>query len=124
MLITEARVETERSSHYLVQLCRHFGHEAQAHPEMDAHAEWSDDRGVARFGWGRCTLLADPGVLTLRAEAPDEENLQRVEDLVANHLERFGLRDDLMVTWTPPKGVGEQPAETAVRRERGEGEHA
>src|SRR3990170_3035161 len=77
MLITEARVETERSSHYLVQLCSHFAHKAQAHPEIDAHVEWSDDRGVASFGWGRCSLYADPAALTLRAEAPDEESLQR-----------------------------------------------
>jgi hypothetical protein len=78
MLIAEAHVETERSSRYLVQLCRHFNDEAQAHPEAQVHVEWSDDRGVASFGWGRCTLRADPGALTLRAEAPDEENLQRV----------------------------------------------
>ena len=102
MLSAEARVETERSSRYLVQLCRHFNDEAQAHPEEQVHVEWSDDRGVASFGWGRCTLRAAPGALTLRAEAPDEENLQRVQHLVADHLERFGRRDHLTVTWTPP----------------------
>lgn len=32
MLIAEARVETERSSRYLVQLCQHFDHRAQALP--------------------------------------------------------------------------------------------
>ena len=121
MLITEARVETERSSQYLAQLCSHFAHKAQAHPEIDAHVEWSDDRGVASFGWGRCSLYADPAALTLRAEAPDEESLQRVEDLVADHLERFGKRDRLTVTWTPAQGAGEQPAETATRRSRDRG---
>ena len=70
MPIAEARVETERSSRYLVQLCRHFNDEAQAHPEEQVHVEWSDDRGVASFGWGRCTPRADPGALTLRVEAP------------------------------------------------------
>lgn len=39
MLITEARVETERSSQYLAQLCSHFAHKAQAHPEIDAHID-------------------------------------------------------------------------------------
>lgn len=108
MLIAEARVETERSSRYLVQLCRHVNKAAQAHPQMQAHVEWSDDRGVISFGWGRCTLHADPGVLMLRAEAPDEESLQRIEHRMADRLERFGRRDRLTVTWTPPQGAGEQ----------------
>lgn len=108
MLIAEAHVETERASPYLVQFCRHANEEAQAHPEMQAHVEWSDDRGAVDFGWGRCTLRADPGVLALSAEAPDEENLQRVEHLVAEHVERFGIGDHLTVTWAPPQGAGEQ----------------
>lgn len=109
MLIADAHVETGQPSRYLVQLCRHFNHKAEAHPEVEAHIEWSDDRGVANFGWGRCTLRADAGVLTLRAEAADEANLQRVELLVSDHVERFGKPDHLTVTWTPAQEVGEQP---------------
>jgi hypothetical protein len=100
MLIAEARVETERSSRYLVQLCRHIHKAAQAHPHMRAHVEWTDDRGVIDFGWGRCSLRALPGVLELRAEAPDEESLQRIEQRVADRIEQVGGRDRLTVTWT------------------------
>jgi len=63
---------------------------------------------VISFDWGRCTLRADPGVLTLRAEAPDEEGLHRLEQRVAEKLEQVGRRDQLTVTWTPPRGAGEQ----------------
>jgi len=108
MLIAQARVATERSSRYLVQLCRHLNLVAQKHPQMQAHVEWSDDRGVISFGWGRCTLRADPGVLTLCAEAPDEEGLHQLERRVADRLEQVGRRDHLTVTWTPPKGAAEQ----------------
>ncbi len=104
MLIAEASVETELSSRYLTQLCRHFNQKAQSHPEFAAQVEWSQDHGVVTFGWGRCVLRADPGVLTLRAESPDEENLHRVERLVTDHLLRFGRRDELTVTWARPKG--------------------
>jgi hypothetical protein len=103
MLIAEATVETERSSRYLVQLCRHVDLVAQAHPQMQAHVEWSDDRGVISFGWGRCMLRAEPGVLTLRAEAPDEENLHQLEQRVADRLEQVGRRDHLTVTWAAPQ---------------------
>src|SRR6266508_3280573 len=108
MLIAEARVQTERSSRYLVQLCRHVNRVAQMRPQTQAHVEWSDDRGVVNFGRDRCTLRADPGVLTLRAEAPDEESIHRLEQRVAVLLERFGRLDQLTVTWTLPEGAGEQ----------------
>jgi hypothetical protein len=105
MLTAEARVETERSSRYLVQLCRHVDLVAQTHPQMQAHVEWSDDRGVISFGGGRCTLRADAGVLTLRAEAPDEASLHQLEQRVAGRLEQVGRRDRLTVAWTPPEGA-------------------
>jgi hypothetical protein len=109
MLIAEARVETRRSSRYLVQLCKHVHHIAQAQPETRARVEWSDDRGVVSFVWGRCTLRADPDALLLRAEASDEEHLQRVEHRVAELLERAGRRDNLSVTWRPAQAEGGQP---------------
>ena len=130
MLIAEARIESRRSSRYLVQLCEHLdrkaqalpdvNYKAQAHPEVDAHVEWSDDRGVASFGWGRCTLRADTGVLSLRAESLDERNLQRVEELVADHLERFAKRERLTVAWSPAQRVVDEVADTpAGHTERG-----
>ena len=51
-----------------------------------------------------------PGVLTLRAEAADEDGLHRLEQRVADRLEQIGRRGRLTVTWmTPPPGAGEQP---------------
>jgi hypothetical protein len=121
MLIAEARVETERSNRHLVQLCRHVSKASQARLPIQAHVEWSDDYGVISFGWGRCTLRADPGVLTLRAEAPDEESLRRLKHGVADRLERFGRTEHLTVTWTPPQGAAEP---TAARRDEGGHGHA
>lgn len=45
MLIAEARVDTERSGRYLVQLCRHIEQVAARHPQMQASVEWSDQSG-------------------------------------------------------------------------------
>ena len=122
MLIAEARVATERSSRYLVQLCRHVNLVARANPQMQAHVEWSDDRGVISFGRGRCTLRADPGVLALYAEAPDEDSLHQLEQRVAGRLEQVGRRDRLTVTWTPSRGGGEQlPSQPPGTGENGGG---
>ena len=112
MLIAEARVQTERSGRYLVQLCQHVDKLGRARPQLQAHAEWSEDRGLISFGWGRCMLRALPGVLTLRAEAADEDALRRVESPIGARLVGIGRRDQLRVTWTPPRAAGEQPVET------------
>ena len=104
MLIAEARVATERSGRYLVQLCQHLNKVAQRNPQLQAHVEWSDDHGQISFGWGRCTLHADPGVLTLRAEAGDETSLHQLRHRVAERLEQVGRRDHLAVNWTAPAG--------------------
>lgn len=100
MLIAEARVMTEHSVQYLDRLCRHVTKAAQVAPHMEAHVERSEHHGSITLGTGRCSLRAEPGVLTLRAEAPDPENLRDLERRVANRLETFGSRDRLKVIWT------------------------
>jgi hypothetical protein len=104
MLIAEARVATDRSSRYLGQLCQHVSLVARAHPQMQAHVEWSNDSGVISLGTGRCTLRADPGVLILRAEAPDEDSLHQLERHLADRLAQVGRRDQLNVTWRQVQG--------------------
>lgn len=123
MLTAEARVETERPSRYLVQLCKHFnnkgrhlGHRPRAHNGEDAQAlremqevaaqadvEWSDTRGTVSLPWGRCTMQTTSNALTVQVEAVDEENLRRLQELVAEHVERFGRREQLKVTWQEPE---------------------
>lgn len=124
MLIADARVATDRARRYLVQLCRHLELVAQGRPQMQAHVEWSDDRGVISFGRGRCTLRADPGVLALRAEAPDEEALRLIQQRVADRLEQIGRRDRLTVTWTPPGAVGGTHRDSGQARPRTTKGHA
>jgi hypothetical protein len=121
MLTAEAHIETERPSRYLAQLCRHVGNisstdrdlhdrrhshaagEGQERPRLPVHVEWSETRGTVTFGESKITMQASPGALTLSAEAADEEALQRIQDLVAGLLGRFGRRDHLKVTWQQPE---------------------
>jgi hypothetical protein len=63
------------------------------------HAEWSGTYGTVTLNWGRWTLQAVPGALTVRAEAADEENLRRIQDLLTARLESFGRREHLTVNW-------------------------
>ncbi|WP_427917556.1 DUF2218 domain-containing protein [Streptomyces sp. cg40] len=113
MHTAEAHIATERPSRYLVQLCKHFDnkgrhlvHRPRAHalPDVPAdqiHAEWTDSDGLIRLPWGQCTLRATPGLLRVRVEAEDRENLGRLQDLVTTHIGRFSRRDPLRVEWQP-----------------------
>jgi hypothetical protein len=72
------------------------------------HVEWSDTDGTLVFSWARCTMQAGPDTLTVRAEAASEENLNRIQELIARNLERFGRRDHLTVTWQRPVPSADQ----------------
>jgi hypothetical protein len=125
MLTAEALVETEHPSRYLVQLCRHLSEMGQhlrhrprtrdgghAPPEV-RHVECSETHGIVRLSWGQWTMQASADALTLRVEAADEENLRRIQDLVAGRLERFGRRDHLTVNWQRPQAPTVQPGKAS-----------
>jgi hypothetical protein len=121
MLIAEATVETERPSRYLVQFCKHAaamgggqGHGPRVHlramlgrREVRVAAEWSETRGVVTFDpWGRCTVTAAVGTLTLRVDATDEDGLGRIQDVITRDFNRFGRRERLTVAWRRPETPG------------------
>jgi len=67
------------------------------------HVETTDDHyGHADFGWGSCTFHAQPEGLALHLQARDAVMLERAQQALSSHLEQFGRRDNLTVTWTAP----------------------
>ena len=125
MPTAEARIETERPSRYLVQLCRHAaamgggdGHQPRVHlrgllarRQVQVHAEWSETEGTLTFTpWGTCTIAAAANTLTLRIDAADEEGLHHIQDVIARDLNRFGRRDQLTVSWRQPEAPSAGPA--------------
>lgn len=86
-----AVVETKRAERYIAQLCKHFGHRIPA--------SFAGPHGELEFPFGRCTLDADTGTLTLRGRAPDSESMTRLEEVVASHLERFAWKEKPAIAW-------------------------
>jgi hypothetical protein len=125
MLTVEARIETERASRYLVQLCKHaagmggsHGHRPHLHAgaatlarkDVQVHAEWSETRGTVDFTpLGRCTIQADAAALTVHVEATDEEGLRQIQHTIGRDLDSFGRRDELTVRWRRPDTASGQP---------------
>jgi uncharacterized protein len=87
-----SRVATDRGERYRKQLASHFGNKIAV--------EESPAVTVLTWGFGgTTTLTVEDGALVLVAAADDAETLDRVKDVTGRHLERFGERDGLVVTW-------------------------
>jgi hypothetical protein len=96
-LTARADVPTDAPARYAKQLVSHLGRKV----------EFTTDgaRSTAIIAGGTGVIEVGEGVLTLRAEASDDETLDRVQDVLGRHLERFGQRNELTVVWT-----ADQPA--------------
>ncbi len=87
-----ARVATDRGERYRKQLASHFGNKIEV---------TEDPAGtVLRWGFGgTTTLTVEADALVLVAAADDIQTLEQVQDVTGRHLERFGEKDGLAVTW-------------------------
>jgi len=88
MIASEARISTAAGSRYLVQLCKHWGHKFSV--------DYTPERGRITFAADRAASFeAKPEVLVLRVEVADEGMLQRMQEVVVEHLKRFAFRENL-----------------------------
>lgn len=91
VLTATATVATEAAERYAKQLASHLGRKSEVREEAD---------GVRLvLGGGSCLLAPGATALVLGAEAPTVEALDTVTRVVGSHLERFGARNELVVTW-------------------------
>ena len=95
MTTSVAQVPTAQAARYVKQLVSHLAHRRTT--EL-----MPDGQGVIRFETGQCLLTPEAGVLVLTASADDADALRHVQDVVARHLERFGARHGLQVSWSAP----------------------
>ena len=87
-----ARVKTDRASRYCQQLCKHFGHKVPV--TFDA------TMGKIELPMGVCQLaVADDAYLDLEVSASNERDLSKLEQVVADHFERFAFKEELKVIW-------------------------
>jgi hypothetical protein len=69
------------------------------------HVEHTADAGSIILTWGQLTLRATAGELMIRADATSQEDLDRIQDMAAGRLLKFGRREDLDIRWTPAAGA-------------------
>jgi len=84
---------TERPERYAKQLASHWEKRGPATEENGAT--------VLRWETGQVIVLRPvEGALEVEVTVPDDVDADRFGQVVAEHLQRFGKRDELEVVWT------------------------
>jgi hypothetical protein len=86
-----AQVPTAHASRYLQQLCKHWSHKFPV--------DFTPQHGRIDLPVAVCTLDAGDAALTLHLEAPADQ-IERLEGVVAEHLQRFAFKEDLRIEWS------------------------
>ena len=86
-----AHIATTKPQRYAHQLVDHMGHKIET--------SWDGTTGLLNFPErGVVTLTLGDNELIASAEGPAEA-MDKLEDVVARHLVRFGQRDELTCEW-------------------------
>ena len=92
MTTSRAIVPTASASRYLQQLCKHWSHKFEV--TFDTH------KGHIPLPLGPVELVADDTALTVTCTVDAGGDLARMQQVVADHLNRFAHREgELMFDW-------------------------
>ncbi len=84
---------TDRPDRYAKQLASHWAKRGPAGEE--------DGATVMRWETGQVIVLRPvDGALEVEVSVPDDGDVDRFAQVVADHLQRFGQRDELEVVWS------------------------
>jgi hypothetical protein len=93
VITSVARLDTDRPERFIKQLVSHLGTRLET-SSPDA------GQGIVQIpGGGRCKLTSDGTGLVLSAEASTDDELARIQDVVARHLLRFAKAPQLTAGW-------------------------
>lgn len=90
MTTSEAYVTCTNPARLMTRLCRHWSHKF--------NVELGEDNGSVAFPNGTCEFVAEAGLLQVSLSMP-EENQERMQQVVAEHLQRMAGEEALTVEW-------------------------
>ena len=88
---SQASVATSSGSRYLQQLAKHWGHKFPV--------EFTPEQATIDLPLGRCALTATADRLDITLSGADDTDMARFQTVVAEHLQRFGHREELTFDW-------------------------
>ncbi len=93
MAKASASVPTRNGGKYVKQLLKHWAH------KLDV--EETDGLGIVRFPSATATMRAGAEALEVVIEAEDAATVERMQGVIASHLDRFAFREaPLTFDWT------------------------
>ena len=94
-LAYRADVATDAPERYAKQLVAHLGRKAAF---VDTETPVGPGSSL-RIGTATGSVVPGDGVLVLLASGDDADDVARTQHVLGSHLERFGQRAELVVTW-------------------------
>jgi len=92
MTTSTAIVSTASASRYLQQLCKHWGHKFTV--------DFTPEAGRIAFPMGPIVMAAGAEALTVTLEPGPDVDLGKMQQVVAEHLNRFAHREgELVFDW-------------------------
>jgi hypothetical protein len=86
-------VKTNHASRYLQQLCKHWSHKFTI--------EFNETAGKVPFNLETSLeLKADASALLMTLHVENPQDIDRMQNVVTDHLKRFAFREELDVVWT------------------------
>ena len=92
LITSRAEITTDTPGRYAKQLVAHLGRKLEF--TID------DATSTAAIGAATGQIVVGDGVLTLIASGTDAEAVARAEHVLGSHLEKFGQRNEITVTFT------------------------
>lgn len=80
-----ATVKTENGGKYVRQLCKHWSHKLETQVEGDT--------GIVTFPSAVARMVADGEGIAIAITGEDREEVERLTDVVARHIDRFAFRE-------------------------------
>ena len=88
---SSARIKASNPPRLILRLCKHWGHKFPV--------SFDERQGDVQLSIGRCLMQAQEGELEVRLESSDAEQLQKLEQVVADHLQRMAGAEALSIEW-------------------------
>ena len=91
MLSSAVQIQTSDPSRLIRRLCKHWSHKFEV--------DFDDRHGHIALGETQCSLAAGENSLTATLQTMDEEQLTRMEAVVADHLQRMSADETFNFVW-------------------------
>ncbi|NBA96548.1 DUF2218 domain-containing protein [Pseudomonas sp. R5(2019)] len=91
MFTSHSIIATDNAQRCLNRLCRHWAHKFAV--------ELESDTGHIFFDPAQCWLSKVEGGLQVRLQTPHEAELNELEEVVAEHLQRMSAEEQLVIEW-------------------------